>query len=252
MKLKSEIFGGELTSLIDNYRRLVGERNDARETLDAAEQELKDAKDAGMVATVSAKLAGESVSESSRVASAEVALRTAQYDFDATKSAVLAALDRMVEEAQDPRYEGTLKKADDALAAKALKSLAALEATLEEMAEVRGHIKWTKQPTKGTNPLEVIVQDVWIEAESARKPNGDPAASKDLTKALREALQGEKPARTQQEWGIPTGAVMAGPWGVAAPLNSGNKAAADLFAELASGDIEMVKAEDGPPPAPTE
>lgn len=93
------------------------------------------------------------------------------------------------------------------------------------MAEVRGHKKWLSQPTKGTNPMEVLVTDVWIEAESARKPNGDPAASRHLTKALREALLGEKPARTQHEWGIPAGQVMAGPWGVAQPLNSGNRAA---------------------------
>ncbi len=96
MRLKPEMFGGELASLIENYRRLVSEKATARETLDAAIQELKDAKDAGMVATLSAKLAGESVSESSRIASAEVALRAAQYDFDATSAAVLAALDRMV------------------------------------------------------------------------------------------------------------------------------------------------------------
>jgi hypothetical protein len=252
MKLDSEIYGGELTRKIENYRRLVAEKADVRAVLDAAEAELKAAQEAGLVATVSAKLNGESVSESSRIGEAEAALRAARYDFDATRRAVQAAMDSMVDEAKGPEYAARLDAVEGKLRSKAVAALSKLEATLEEISGVKGHRQWLSQPNKGNKTLEVFDREVFIEAESMRKPNGDPAGVRDLTKPLREALLGEKPPRTQAEWGLPVGYRMSGPWGTEKPVNESftSEAAATVFDELATEPIEIQRSV--PPAPPTE
>lgn len=235
MQLNPEAFGGKLAEAIKTHTRLVGELVEARETLATAEAALVDAQKAGIAATVQAKLDGTSATESSRLVDAEAVCRAAEYDVKTSHQAVLAALDRMVDETSDARYAQKLEKTEQPIKARAIKLLDGLEDALAELAEVKANRTWLDKPVKADKLQRPTVQDVWIGAESVRHPNGDHARSKDLTRPLREALlDTDKAPNTQQDWGIPPGSKMAGPWGVAEPIKSASMtgAAARVFDEI--------------------
>jgi multidrug efflux pump subunit AcrA (membrane-fusion protein) len=253
MQVNAKIFGGKLEKLIKNYERLAGEKAAAQDALQAAEAEVKAAKEAGLQATIRAKLDGTAAEGSSRIEEAEVALRAARYDFDATGNAVLAARDLMAAEATKPEYAERLEKALEAPRMTALNHLTALEAAVDEMRAIKGHQNWRVSPTKGGNVMDVIEGNVFTTATNA---NGTPVAADDQLLPLRRSLEGKKLApSTQNDWGIPVGALLSGPFrGVEAPINGGNVSmtggAARAFDEFAGGDLDVKRIDPGTPAVP--
>jgi hypothetical protein len=257
MELNPKLFGGKVEKLIHTYGRLAGEKVAASAALQAAEAEVKAAKDAGLKAMVQAKLDGKGTEGSSRIEEAETALRAARYDLDATSNAVLAARDQMVAEAACPEYAERLEKALEGPRMTALNHLSALEKALDEMRTVKGHLAWRVSPIKGGNVMDVIEGNVFTTAENA---NGTPVAAGEQLLPLRRSLEGKKlRPSTQNDWGIPVGALLTGPFrGTEAPVNAGNQTmssgAARAFDELAGDEltVKRVDPERAAVPAPTE
>jgi hypothetical protein len=252
MRVDPKVFGGKLEKLIRNYERLAGEKVAAQVALQAAETEVKNAKDAGLKALVQAKLDGKDTEGSSRVEEAERALRAARYDFDATANAVLAARDLMAAEATRPEYAEKLEKALDAPRMTALNHLTALEKAVDEMRAIKGHQNWRVSPTKGGNVMDIIEGNVFTTAANA---NGTPVAADDQLLPLRRSLEGKKLApTTQNEWGIPVGALLTGPFrGTEPPMNGSvpmSGGAARAFDELAGGELDVKRVTPGAPSVP--
>jgi hypothetical protein len=246
MQLESKKLGGKLGEAVETHTRLVAEELAAIEAAATAEADVKDATEQGERAAVTAKLEDKPVVPSTRVEDAEKALRAATYDVETSRRAVAAALDRLVTEAQDPAYAEKLEADEAPLKQTALNYLTKLESTLDALAEVRAYRAWLARPVKSDRLQEPTTRDVWIGAESMRHPNGEHARSRDLTKPLREALQGETARiNSQQDWGmeggrnlvpemaLPAGATLSGPWGAVDPMKTTIAgAAARAFQEL--------------------
>jgi hypothetical protein len=246
-------FGGSLEKAIHKYARLAGEKTTAQAALQTAEAEVKAAKEAGIAALIRAKLDGKDTEGSSRVEEAEVALRAARYEFDAAGHAVLAARDLMAAEAADPKYGEKLDKALAPLSMAALNHLSALENALDEMQTIKGHRNWCAAPLKGGNVMDILPGNVFT---TAANENGSPVAAEDQLLPLRRALEGKKlNPSTQNEWGLPPGALLTGPFrGTEKPMPKGNVAmsggAARAFDEMAGGDLEVKRVTPGAPTVP--
>ncbi len=251
MNLEPKTFGGKLGDAIANHTRLVQEEIVALAAVEAAREALEKAEADGQRSAVEAKLAGKPVTLPTTVEDAETALRAAEYDAETSRRAVGASLDRLVDETTDPQYDAKLAKAEAPLRQTALNHLKKLEVTLDELAAVKANRAWLARPVRVDKLQQPTVTDVWIAAESVRAPNGDHARSRDLTRPLREALQGETSRiNSQADWGIPVGSRLVGPWGTADPMQTTiSGPAARAFEELVDSTRALNHEDDAEVPA---
>jgi hypothetical protein len=241
--LDPKAFGkSELADALRNHTRLASEAAAADEALTGARAALKDAQEGDLAASVSARVEGKTHDEEKREESAEIALKAAEYDSTAARSAVHVAQARVAELAAQPEYDAALGEQEAKATKAALAALATLEKLLETVAEARAYRDWLGQPTLNDHRLrEPSVRDVWIGAESMCAPNGEHARSKDLTVPLREALLGNDRAQrpAHEQYGLPVGAHLTGPFRGTEPfMNAGvamSGGAQRAFEEMLAG-----------------
>jgi hypothetical protein len=211
--LDPSTFGGKLAEAIATYHRLVAEADDAREGVEAAERELQAAKADDLNAAVTSKVFGQEPPKDSLEEAAETVLKTARWDAEVASRSVLAALDAMASECQNPRYAKALGKRKVELTQAATAALDALDSLLVDLEGAKAHAAWLASPVQGNRLAQVTAYDVWITKQGFTKPNGEPAEAQTLTAVVREALQGPgEPENPAAEYGFPVGQLMSGPF----------------------------------------
>ncbi len=230
-------FGGELAKRIVNHRRLVHEADEARIDVEAATVLVPAARDDDVRAAVAAKISRSDAPERTHEAIAQAQLDSTKFDAQVARQAALAALDAVVDEARRPRYRDALDKRRHELTQASVAALDALDHLLEQLQQVKAHARWLDSPVTGDTLSRVNPNDLWVRSEGHRKPNGEAGEARDLTRAVRFALEGtdRPPVNPAAEYGLPPGSVLVGPWGSVPPLSSAriSRAAAELFEQEA-------------------
>jgi hypothetical protein len=116
----------------------------------------------------------------------------------------------LVCEAERPEYVARLLKSEEAATKAALNALIKLDAELEKVQSCRAHRQWLASPlaASGTGVRPPFAPDVFCHATTVTRPNGEAPQAKDLTNAVREAL--EDPAvghARRNNYGFPVGAI---------------------------------------------
>ena len=248
MRADPKRFTGELAEAIDRYHRLATEAQAARAAVPEAHNAVKAAAQHDLHAAVQARVSGQSAPKTAAEAKAREALERAENEARVAEAARYQALLLVDDVARDPshreRMDDLIAKNDQAIRA----AVSALERLLTESEVLRAERQWVARPATERGVLAEVQPRPM--ATALRKPNGEPSNMRELLTPVREALDG--PPQTERNpaagYGIPAGAVMAGPWGTAEPMRGPSKAseiyhgtepitgaAARMFAEIASG-----------------
>jgi len=211
--IDTNIFGGELASLIENHERLEKAAHEAAVERSAASAAVSDAEARDITDAATALRTGDEGDENalltpSAVESRELADRNAQV----CQMALRQNANSIVEEAATDAYAARLSKAEEAATKAALNHLAKLDAELLKVQQIRAHKKWLTAPmtASGLSLRPPFASDVFCRATSVAKQNGDAPQARELTDAVRQAL-GNEPVTTKNSYGIPAGMLAPAP-----------------------------------------